>query len=166
LPREVSCPETHIIDTIEGTFIPLETLLSALYVGNESSRPIRKLLSELTEMVPLDGAVRTDAPDHGLLVTAAEQEGFHIVKGVRQGKEILLSIGWRASKPTSLFHVANCRFLVEQGKPAAGHWVQLQGEAGVAGLLFEELNRSFPGGPDCLLTRSGLDYIASLPNQA
>jgi hypothetical protein len=166
LPRDVNCTETHIVETSEEMFVPLDALLASLYRANESGRPIREILRELAAMVPLGSPVGRTTPSPGLLVPMAEQEGFQITKGVRQGDEILLSIGWRPRESASLFHVETCRFLMRQGKPAVAEWVQPQGEAGISGPLADDLHRLFPGKPSGLLTGAGHDYVASLPSRA
>lgn len=162
LPRDVICPDLHVLETQEGTFVPLEGLLSSLYQAGESGRPIREVLGELASIVPLRDTVRGAILDEGLLVPAAEAQGFRIIKGLREGEEILLSLGWAPQGLNSLFHVVTCRFWVQQGKLDAGEWIKAQGAPGISQALAVELAQILPGAPNRLLSAAGLDYVNSL----
>lgn len=164
LPCDVDCAEAHIIESNGETFLPLDFLITTLYRNREVSRPIRALLQEMSSLVSIESAVTRPAPA-GSLVKAAEQAGFRLIKGFREGQTVLASIGWQAPETSQLWHVANFRCRAFGEELVSGQWITPQGEIGVSSILASEFTSLFPRPPHELISPTGRGYLTALAPQ-
>jgi len=162
LPCDVVISETQAIEAPEGTFIPLEGVLTALYRANNVRRGIREVLRELGAFITLHNSARDNIPQDGLLSPEIEQAGFRIANVLGEGEEVLVELGWRPGGSINQFHTANCRFSVRLGAITEDCWVDQEGTNGISVLLAKELHESFPGSPRALMTQAGLKRVVSL----
>ena len=159
LPCDIECLLYQAIDTPEGTFIPLDALLLALYRNSLISRTIFQLLNELAAVVPLRNSVTSPISTKGLLSTEAEARGFRLNAAFEEAGLIYAQIGWEAECSPTRFHVCAAVF---RSKPNLsldeGKWIAQQ-DVGASQILSDELHRLVPGKPSNLLKKAGLQFL-------
>lgn len=160
LPCDVVCTEPHIVVAQDQTYVPFEAVIAALYRSEEVARPIRDVLGELAQLVLIEAEPQDDLPNHGLLIPAAESEGFRVAHAVKDGDEMLLGICWQPRSSSSRFHVLNGVFRLSP--ELSGEWIEPPPDVGVACQLASELHRLFPTSPCQLLSAGGHQLIATL----
>ena len=159
LPFDLECSEPQVVDTPNGTYLPLEALLSQLYSSYEVGRSIFAVLTELAELMPLSGSVRRPIAAPGLLIPEAEQKGFVLNSVVRNGKQIFAEIGWRPPNQGYVFHTCICDFAHGQAQNGdEGTWKPTC-LTGVHQPLARELRVLAPGKPGTLFTPYGLRVV-------
>lgn len=159
LPFALECSDYQVIETAQGTYLPLEALLSGLYAKYQVGRSIFVVLAELAELVSLSGSVRHPIARPGLLIPQLEQKGFLLNSVFRDGQRIVAEIGWRSPHQEYLFHTCLCEFGCRNiGHGNTGAWKPTS-LIGVHQPLARELHRLAPGTPDTLLTSAGRDFL-------
>jgi hypothetical protein len=157
----MTCPEWQIVATPEETFLPLESLLVALYRSGDVSRSIFAVLRDLESLVPFHSSVRKPAAGKGLLVPPAEAHGFVLTTLLRDPGLIYADFGWKPRAQANPFHVCLATFrTTAAGLQDAGEW-RPHGSVGVAQLLAAEFHRMVPGSPLASFTGDGRNYLAS-----
>ncbi|HZR17856.1 MAG TPA: hypothetical protein VFE51_11060 [Verrucomicrobiae bacterium] len=159
LPFHLQCARCHLVETSSGRFLPLPSLLVALYSEYEVARSIFDVLAELGGLVPLEHPGRPLAANSGLLIPEAEQQGFVLSTIVADETDVYAEIGWRPPQQNYVFHTCICAFHQDKaGSAGTGQWRQA-GQIGVGQLLSQELRRIVPGPPSWLLSRAGTEHL-------
>jgi hypothetical protein len=159
LPCDMECQEYQAIETPEGSFLPLDGLLAALYVSCEISRPAFQALNDLASALPLDGTLTNTIATKGLLASEAEARGFRLNAVFQESEMIYAHIAWEPESRSTRFHV--CLATFQPGhtlKLGAAKWM-VQREIGVSKILAEELHRLVPGNPTDLLSEAGVHFL-------
>ena len=165
LPCDVECLDYQAIVTSEGTILPLDSLLLALYRNCVISRTIFQLLNELATVVPLSNSLTSPIPTKGLLATEAEARGFRLNAVFQELGLIYAQIAWEAECSPTRFHVCTAAF---RSKPCQsldeGKWIAQQ-DVGVSQVLSDELHRLVPGKPYNLFRKEGLRFLQTQAHQ-
>jgi hypothetical protein len=159
LPFDVTCPEYQVHDAGDEVFLPLDSLLYALYASPGPCRPIFEVLRDLAQHVPLRSRVTKPIAEQGLLAPKVEATGYHLNTVVFDGEAAFAEIGWRPNPTRSSFHTCVCRFETSgHREDRDGKW-QSPAIRGVSQLLTAELRRFAPGPPLELFTQLGRKHL-------
>jgi hypothetical protein len=166
LPCDLECLHYQVHETADGDFLPIDSLLAALYRSHNVARPIFQLLTELASVLPLHHPVTNPITARNLLTAEAEALGFRLNAVYQEPRRILVQFGWQPASGSPRFHVCIAAFhLNTSGNSDRGTWVD-ERDPGVSKILAIQLHRECPGDPARLLTFSGMDLLrASLFRQ-
>lgn len=159
LPFDIECPADQVIDSSEGTFLPLDALLTALYRAFGGPRSIPQLLNELAAIVPLHSPLTKPIVGLGLLKPEVEAMGFRLNSFHPIPGQVWVQFGWQPASSATRFHVCVAVLSLTRAKQLnTGEWMT-QREMGTYQLLDEDLHRLFPGSPMRLLSASGIQML-------
>ena len=165
LPFDLECFEYQVTRIPHAVFLPLDSLLAALYGRFDVRRSVCQVLSELASTVLLNYPVRRLITVHGLLAPEVEAAGFRLNTVLREGRSIFANIAWQADSRASRFHTCVCKFeMSKTGAPNEGTWQPVV-IPGVAQLLTGELRQLSPSAPRKLFSPAGLIFLQAQLHQ-
>jgi hypothetical protein len=163
-PFEIGYPPAFAVETELGIFIPVESMLVALYKQFQVYRPIMDVLSDLREMIDFPKSKRLEREP---LVAVAHDRGF-VTSGIMSyGRRVFVDIDWippQDRSPNSRgMRVATAGIdfrPLPDGSLGRGKWCRPK-DFFARALLFGELRGSIRRDPIELFTEAGQREILS-----
>ena len=157
LPLDIKCSKFRVIRVARKTYLPLDSLLIALYERKDVQRWVFDVLRDLDERASITLSHDADYPT-GLLVPEVEAQGFRLksIFNIEELDVITCHIGWQTKPRAHLIHA--CMVDFSASSPLGdGKWADC-GVVCLIQLLTRELQR-IVGKPVQLFTEKGKSYL-------
>jgi hypothetical protein len=151
LPFSLKCPSHHIVQEVDESFAPMESLLVGLYKRFDVRRSIFEVLAEIVSRIPLHGSVTEPILTRGLLLDELEERGFRLNALFHSADAKIAEIAWQAPQIDYRFHVCSCAFAPDSEQV---RWIK-PSIIGTSQLLFDELQQIARGPAATILAPAG-----------